>query len=196
MNHLTTSIVQSSVPGVTTPTCLDDGLNPASVSYSQCNVLTGHHCVLEIIWSETSWYLSYHVISKNMEVLNFFLCVYYIINFLRHIVRYTDTSLDDIYCSKFSTRCNNPHVLGWRPQPCVSSLQLDVGCPVVIAVPPWKLLLHRIDFLWDSSYLCTTLEHIWDMLGSSIQTREPPVQNFCQLEAALHREWQQLSQQV
>ena len=28
MNHLT-SIVQSSVPGVT-PTCLDDGLNPAS----------------------------------------------------------------------------------------------------------------------------------------------------------------------
>jgi hypothetical protein len=29
MNHLTTCIVQSSVPGVT-PTCLDDGLNPAS----------------------------------------------------------------------------------------------------------------------------------------------------------------------
>jgi hypothetical protein len=29
MNHLTTYIVQSSVPGVT-PTCLDDGLNPAS----------------------------------------------------------------------------------------------------------------------------------------------------------------------
>jgi hypothetical protein len=29
MNHLTTSIVQSSVPGVTL-TCLDDGLNPAS----------------------------------------------------------------------------------------------------------------------------------------------------------------------
>jgi len=29
MNHLTTSIVQSSVPGVT-PACLDDGLNPAS----------------------------------------------------------------------------------------------------------------------------------------------------------------------
>ena len=43
--------------------------------------------------------------------------------------------------------------------------------------------------------MCTTLEHIWDMLGSSIQAREPPVQNFCQLEAALHREWQQLSQQ-
>jgi hypothetical protein len=27
----------------------------------------------------------------------------------------------------------NPHVLGWRPQLCVSSLQLDFGCPVVIA---------------------------------------------------------------
>jgi transposase len=39
------------------------------------------------------------------------------------------------------------------------------------------------------------IEHIWDMLGHRIHTREPPVQNICQLEAALHREWQQLSQQ-
>ena len=36
--------------------------------------------------------------------------------------------------------------------------------------------------------------HIWDMLGHRIQTRESPVQNIRQLEAALHREWQQLSQ--
>jgi transposase len=36
------------------------------------------------------------------------------------------------------------------------------------------------------------IEHIWDMLGHA---REPPVQNIRQLEAALHREWQQLSQQ-
>ena len=28
-----------------------------------------------------------------------------------------------------------------------------------------------------------------------MQAREPPVQNVCQLEVALHREWQQLSQQ-
>ena len=39
------------------------------------------------------------------------------------------------------------------------------------------------------------IEHIWDMLGRRIHAREPPVQNICQLEAALHREWQQLSQQ-
>jgi transposase len=39
------------------------------------------------------------------------------------------------------------------------------------------------------------IEHIWDILGRRIQTREPPVQNVRQLEAALHREWQQLSQQ-
>jgi transposase len=39
------------------------------------------------------------------------------------------------------------------------------------------------------------IEHIWDMLGRRIQAREPPVQNIHQLEAALHREWQQLSQQ-
>ena len=39
------------------------------------------------------------------------------------------------------------------------------------------------------------IEHIWDILGRHIHTREPPVQNIRQLEAALHREWQQLSQQ-
>ena len=33
------------------------------------------------------------------------------------------------------------------------------------------------------------------MLGRPIEAREPPVQNICQLEAASHREWQQLSQQ-
>ncbi len=49
-----------------------------------------------------------------------------------HFQNVTYETLDDIYCSKFSTGCN-PHVLGWRLQPCVSSLQLDVGCPVVIA---------------------------------------------------------------
>ena len=38
-------------------------------------------------------------------------------------------------------------------------------------------------------------EHIWDMLGRRIQAREPLVLNIRQLEAALHREWQQLSQQ-
>jgi transposase len=39
------------------------------------------------------------------------------------------------------------------------------------------------------------IKHIWDMLGCRIQAREPPVQNIRQLEATLHREWQQLSQQ-
>ena len=38
------------------------------------------------------------------------------------------------------------------------------------------------------------IEHIWNMLGRRIQAREPPVQNIRQLEATLHREWQQLSQ--
>ena len=39
------------------------------------------------------------------------------------------------------------------------------------------------------------IEHIWDMLGRPIHAWEPPVQNIRQLEAVLHREWQQLSQQ-
>jgi transposase len=38
------------------------------------------------------------------------------------------------------------------------------------------------------------IEHIWDMLGRRIQAREPPMQNLRQLEVALHREWQHLSQ--
>ena len=45
-----------------------------------------------------------------------------------------------------------------------------------------------------SPYL-NLIEHIWDILGRRIQVREPPVQNFRQLEEALHRAWQQLSQQ-
>jgi hypothetical protein len=49
-----------------------------------------------------------------------------------HFQDVTYESLDDIYYSNFSTRCN-PNVLGWRPQPCISFLQLDVGCSVVIA---------------------------------------------------------------
>jgi transposase len=39
------------------------------------------------------------------------------------------------------------------------------------------------------------IEHTWDMLGCRIHAQEPPVQNIRQLEAALHQEWQQLSQQ-
>ena len=39
------------------------------------------------------------------------------------------------------------------------------------------------------------IEHIWDMLGGRILARDPPVQSIRQLEAALHREWHQLSQQ-
>ena len=39
------------------------------------------------------------------------------------------------------------------------------------------------------------IEHIWDMLARRIHAREPLVQNIHQLEATLHREWQQLPQQ-
>jgi transposase len=39
------------------------------------------------------------------------------------------------------------------------------------------------------------IEHIWYMFDRRIQAREHHVQIIRQLEAALHREWQQLSQQ-
>ena len=36
-------------------------------------------------------------------------------------------------------------------------------------------------------------EHIWDLTGRRIQALDPPVQNLQELEAALHREWQNLT---
>ena len=37
------------------------------------------------------------------------------------------------------------------------------------------------------------LEHVRDILGRRLQALNPPVQTLAQLEAALHREWQQLT---
>ena len=39
------------------------------------------------------------------------------------------------------------------------------------------------------------LEHLWDILGRKICEITPPVQTLLELEAALHREWQQIPQQ-
>ncbi|KAK7097775.1 hypothetical protein V1264_004706 [Littorina saxatilis] len=39
------------------------------------------------------------------------------------------------------------------------------------------------------------LEHIWDILGRRIQALQPPVQTLCELEAALHREWLQVTRE-
>ena len=54
----------------------------------------------------------------------------------------------------------------------------------VVTAVPWPALSPDLN----------PIEHIWDMLGRRILAREPPVQSIRQLEAALHREWQQLSQ--
>jgi hypothetical protein len=61
----------------------------------------------------------------------------------------------------------------------------------------WQLCLISTsrDFGSLASHDLNPIEHIWDMLGRRIHAREPPVQNIRQLEAALHREWQQLLQQ-
>ena len=39
------------------------------------------------------------------------------------------------------------------------------------------------------------LEHLWDILGWKIREITPPVLTLLKLEAALHREWQQIPQQ-
>jgi hypothetical protein len=76
-----------------------------------------------------------------------------------HFQNVTYESLDQIYCSKFNTGCN-PHVLGWRPQPCVSSLKLDVGCPVVIAAAiPHAMLLPT-----DECFAQEVPDHVYDGL--------------------------------
>jgi hypothetical protein len=79
-----------------------------------------------------------------------------------HFQNITYESLDHIYGSKFSTGCN-PHVLGWRPHPCVSSLQLDIGCPVVIAAAiPDAMLLPT-----DKCFAQEVPEHVYDCLTCS-----------------------------
>ena len=95
-----------------------------------------------------------------------------------HFQNVTYESLEDIYCLKFSTRCN-PHVLGWRPQPCVSSLQLDVGCPVVIAaaIPDAMLLPNwRMFCTWDPESVYNGLtcpKHaLWDSNPGSWLAKE------------------------
>ena len=76
-----------------------------------------------------------------------------------HFQNVTYESLDQNYCSKFNTGCN-PHVLGRRPQPCVSSLKLDVGCPVVIAAAiPDAMLLPT-----DECFAQEVPEHVHDGL--------------------------------
>ena len=55
----------------------------------------------------------------------------------------------------------NPHMLGWWPQPCVSSLQLDVGGPVVIAAAiPDAILLPT-----DVCFAQEVPEHAYDGLA-------------------------------
>jgi transposase len=66
---------------------------------------------------------------------------------------------------------------------------------IAAAIPDAMLLPTDECFASAMSPDLNTIEHIWDMLGRRIHAREPPVQNIRQLEAALHREWQQLSQQ-
>ena len=39
------------------------------------------------------------------------------------------------------------------------------------------------------------LEHVWYILGRRLQAQTPPVHTLPQIEAALHREWQQLPMQ-
>ena len=91
------------------------------------------------------WWIFNHNITRPVFAVKHVRFKYWPSRFKTHdkivFQNVTYESLDDIYCSKFSTGCN-PHVPGWRPQPCVSFLQLDVGCPVVIAaaIPDAMLL--------------------------------------------------------
>ncbi|KAK7113277.1 hypothetical protein V1264_012589 [Littorina saxatilis] len=39
------------------------------------------------------------------------------------------------------------------------------------------------------------LEHVWDILGRRIQALQLPVQTLRELEAALHREWLQVTRE-
>jgi hypothetical protein len=74
-------------------------------------------------------------------------------------------------------------VYGWQRQ--ASSFKSSNRQSEAVTSVPWPAMSPDLN----------PIEHIWDMLGRRIHAREPPVQNILQLEAALHWEWQQLSQQ-
>jgi hypothetical protein len=81
--------------------------------------------------------------------------------------------------------CYKTCVYGWQRQ--ASSFKSSTAYLQSEAVTsvPWPAMSPDLN----------PIDYIWDMLGRRIQARESPVQNIRQLEAALHREWQQLSQQ-
>ena len=110
------------------------------VSYSQCNVLTGHHCVLQIIWSVISWYLSYHLsFQKNMGVLNFFLCVYILVITVFTLFRLL-TDFVCLYTYEF-----------WL------SLCKIVRSSVILLLPLFLIVVVIFIFLF---YLCTITMHL------------------------------------
>ena len=62
--------------------------------------------------------------------------------------------------SKFSIGCNL-HVLGWRPQYSVLSLQLVVGCTVVVAVAILDVsFVHKVQLPVHDSLACQRLHWI------------------------------------
>jgi hypothetical protein len=85
------------------------------------------------------FYCSIHRVEAVIQARGGYTRYWTLNNRCRQVIHETETSsrLTNGSCAMslnynhVSTGCN-PHVLEWRPQPCVSSLQLDVGCPVVI----------------------------------------------------------------
>jgi hypothetical protein len=100
-----------------------------------------------------------------------------------------------VHQRRLATSCCHPfrqpptsykaYVYGWKRH--VSSFKSSNRLPPKRSRDFCSLTSHEPDL--------NPIEHIWDMIGRRILAREPPVQNIRQLEAALHRKWQQLSQQ-
>jgi len=67
-----------------------------------------------------------------------------------HLENVNFESLNDIYDSKFSIEWNR-HVLGWRPQPSVSSLHTVVGYAALVAavIPDAMLLPIEVTFVQE-----------------------------------------------
>ena len=91
----------------------------------------------------------------------------------------------NLHQRRFATSCTRPVYMDDNARPHRSREVTAYLQSEAVTSVPWPALSADLN----------PIEHIWDMLGRRIQAREPPVQSIRQLEAALHREWQQLSQQ-
>ncbi|KAK7096366.1 hypothetical protein V1264_005668 [Littorina saxatilis] len=81
--------------------------------------------------------------------------------------------------------CTRPVYMDDNARPHRSRAVVDYLQNNAVTTLPWPAMSPDLN----------PLEHVWDILGRRIQALQPPVQTLRELEAALHREWLQVTRE-